>query len=112
MEPTNGRIVWYTPAVGDGQIVYHGKPLAAIVCNVWGDRMVNLSVIDANGVHHARTSVVLLQGDDPKPSYGNCAEWMPYQKVQHNKSLEASKLKDLKALGQPFREPFTTDPTV
>lgn len=83
--PTNGRIVWYTPAShGDGHppIIQHDPlvPLAAMVVHVWGDRMVNLVVFDSDGYPHRRTSVVLLQDDDPKPEGGRFCAWMPYQK--------------------------------
>lgn len=85
--PSNGRIVWYTPARktgdfdGDAAIVHHDKlkPLAAMVVHVWGDRMVNLVVFDSNGHQHSRTSVDLLQDDDAKPEHGRFCSWMPYQ---------------------------------
>lgn len=87
--PSNGRIVWYTPAhkIGDFDnevaVTHHDKlkPLAAMVVHVWGDRMVNLVVFDSNGVAHGRTSVTLLQDDDAKPEYGRFCSWMPYQKA-------------------------------
>jgi hypothetical protein len=52
--PSNGRIVWYTPArIGgsDRGVDQHDplKPLAAMVVHVWGDRMVNLVVFDSDG---------------------------------------------------------------
>jgi hypothetical protein len=92
IEPSNGRIVWYTPyntemegAFGmavqrdkDGKVI----PLTAQICAVWGPRMVNLVVTDANGKQYAITSRSLLQdGDEPNP-YGGYAQWMPYQKGQ------------------------------
>jgi hypothetical protein len=98
--PSNGRIVWFTPARGANaieRISQHDPlvPLAAMVCHVWGDRMVNLDVVDSDGRHHAITSVVLLQDDDPKPEDGRFAQWMPYQKGQAAKTeaLEAEKSK-------------------
>ena len=92
--PSNGRIVWYTPSkIGDEIISQHDKtkPLAAMVVHVWGDRMVNLAVVDSDGVWHVRTSVTLLQDDDPKPESGCFCAWMPYQKGQAAKTeaLEA-----------------------
>jgi hypothetical protein len=85
--PSNGRIVWYTPARPTGDfdsdkaIVQHDKlkPLAAMVVHVWGDRMVNLIVFDSNGMPTPRTSVTLLQDDDAKPESGRFCSWMPYQ---------------------------------
>ena len=89
ISPSNGRIVWYTPAQkrddfdSDGAIVQHNKqkPLAAMVVHVWGDRMVNLVVFDSNGDQYPRTSVTLLQDDDAKPEEGRFCSWMPYQKA-------------------------------
>lgn len=51
----------------------------ALVCYVWNDAMVNLSVFDANGVHKPHTSVTLAQDRPAEP--GEC-EWMEYQKGQ------------------------------
>lgn len=81
--PSNGRIVWYTPARPSDQfIVQHGiEPLAAMVAHVHSDRMVNLVVFDSQGFIHARTSVTLLQDDDRKPEEGRFCAWMPYQKA-------------------------------
>lgn len=103
MEPTNGRIVWFTPALNDNKIVKRDKPLAAIVCDVWNPRMVNLSVVDANGQQHACTSVTLVQEGDPKPSHGYYCEWMPYQLGQ----AKANELKQqIRPIGKEFGEPF------
>jgi len=84
IKPTPGRIVWFTPWSNDIEIDHHDKsqPLAAIVAYVWSDTMVNLSVIDQNGTHHARTSVKLLQDEDAAPAEGGFAQWMPFQKGQ------------------------------
>lgn len=78
--PTIGRVVWYRPASAE-DFGNSGQPLAAIVAHVWNDRMVNLCVIDPNGVPMKRTSVTLKQGDDlDNISEGNAfCEWMPYQ---------------------------------
>jgi len=100
IQPSNGRIVWYTPALKSGEfdsdaaIKQHDKtvPLAAMVVHVWGDRMVNLVVFDSNGTSHARTSVELLQDDDAKPELGRFAAWMPYQKGQAAKTEAAEQL--------------------
>lgn len=84
INPTNGRQVWFRP---NGcflhNFVHYDQPLAATVVHVWGDRLVNLQVLDSNGVAHAITSVTLLQDDDAAPLHGQVyAEWMPYQKTQ------------------------------
>lgn len=92
IEPTNGHIVWYTPydaelAGNFGMVVQRDKdgkvvPITAQICAVWGPRMVNLSVTDANGKVFAVTSRTLLQDDDVPNVHGGFAQWMPYQKGQ------------------------------
>lgn len=68
ISPTAGRVVWYTPTnidIATGLTADPAnQPLAATVCWVWSDRMVNLSVINTNGVHFPKTSVQLLQEGD------------------------------------------------
>jgi len=91
IEPTVGRVVWFTPPAGSYQtdeFTDHGaQPCAALVTYVFGRRCVNLAVFDHNGKHHAFTSVTLIQDDDPKPTTnGRYAEWMPYQKGQAAKN--------------------------
>lgn len=83
IEPTIGRVVWFTPAKTDESLSGSSQPLAALVAHVHSDRCVNLAVFDANGGgSHSRTSVTLLQDDDVAPEAGYYAEWMPYQKGQ------------------------------
>jgi len=91
INPSIGRVVWFHPPKGDENIVYRDQALAAIVTYVWSDRMVNLVVFDANGLHSAHTSVNLLQDDDAAPEYGRYAEWMPFQKGQAMKFAELEK---------------------
>lgn len=94
--PTPGRVVWYWPSqqeIDAKAFVYEDptQPLAATVARVWHDRMVNLSVVDQAGAQFRRTSVQLLQEDDPFPhtSEGPYATWMPYQLGQAAKDAEA-----------------------
>lgn len=94
--PTNGRIVWYTPYDAEmqgsyGMSVQRDKegnliPLAAMIVAVWGDRMVNLVVHDANGKTFPVTSRTLLQDDDVGNAHGGYCQWMPYQKGQAAKT--------------------------
>lgn len=90
IHPTIGRRVWYWPSPQDrGETEYpprslilhadQSQPCDAGICYVWGDRTVNLTVADQNGVMHSRTSVQLLQEGDPRPEHGGFCEWMPYQ---------------------------------
>jgi hypothetical protein len=89
INPTVGRVVWFHPptnaAEGGFAAPDAGQPLAAIIARVWSERMVNLTVFDANGVPHSRTSVVLVQEGEPVPQNGYYAEWMPYQIGQAKK---------------------------
>lgn len=80
--PTPGRVVWYYPSqheIDAKQIAIYdqGQPLAATVAYVFSDRLVNLSVVDQAGAQFRRTSVQLLQEDDPVPhtSEGPYAAW-------------------------------------
>lgn len=82
IQPTVGRIVWFHDEQTSNPLArITGQPLAAIVTGVWGDRMVNLTVFDANGIPHAKTSVNLVQPEDGGPPTGVSmyCEWMPYQ---------------------------------
>lgn len=90
ISPSIGRVVWYTPATNEDPCFVKsstaGEPCAALVAKVWGDRMVNLAVFDANGISHSRCSVTLLQDDDVGNELGRYASWMPYQKGQAAKT--------------------------
>lgn len=84
--PSIGRVVWFHPSPNSGETNFathqaDGVPYAAIVAHVWSPSLVNLAVLDANGVPHSRTSVVLIQDGVPQPADAFC-EWMPYQKGQ------------------------------
>jgi hypothetical protein len=83
--PTVGRVVWFYPASNTAESGFvrneSGGQYAAIIARVWSDKLVNLSVFDANGTPHSRTSVALVQGDDAAPDSAFCG-WMPFQKGQ------------------------------
>ncbi|WP_029080734.1 hypothetical protein [Bradyrhizobium sp. th.b2] len=86
INPTVGRVVWFTPAHGDIRFDGYAAPFAAHVAYVWGPRCVNLMVILPNGSGVVgETSVTLIQDEDSKPGYGRYAEWMPYQVGQAKK---------------------------
>lgn len=87
--PTLGRIVWFTPSKGEHMATEKDGRCAAMVVKVHSDRLVNLTVFDANGHTTPRTSVPLVQEGDPLPTNGFYCEWMPYQKGQAQKT-EAS----------------------
>jgi hypothetical protein len=103
IEPTRGRVVLFTPAKTDN-IAHDGKPLAAIIVHVHSNSTINLTVFDAFGRVHPRTSVQLLDEQEQGAEGAAFAEWMPYQKGQAAKTERAES--DLqKALAQ------YTDPT-
>ena len=98
IKPTVGRKVWFRPngctslQLPNVPTVTYGIPLAvndqpfdATVVYVWGDRMVNLLVLDHYGHNFTATSVPLLQPGDPVPTSGFYAEWVPYQQGQAKK---------------------------
>lgn len=105
MTPTVGRKVWYWPTdnekagtYGMQQFGTPPQPLDATVLCVWGDRCVNLEVIDHNGKHFVRTSATLLQEGEVPPTnpetgrpWGGYCEWMPYQKGQAAKADAAER---------------------
>lgn len=84
IKPTVGRVVWYYPSKNDPGVQLPGQPHAASVAAVHNDSCVNLSIVDSNGVSYSKTSVLLYQGDGPKPD-SDYAEWMPYQVGQAKK---------------------------
>jgi len=100
--PTVGRKVWYRPSAFDMQgpdamVCVTGQPLDATVIAVWGDRMVNLLVIDIMGKVIPQLSITLVQecdltpmqgvqDKDGNPTPGGYAEWMPYQTKQAAKA--------------------------
>lgn len=99
IKPTVGRKVWYRPSEfdksGPGAMVCPtGAPLDATVIAVWGDRMVNLLVVDSVGKLFPKLSVTLAQEGDPVPvgpdgkEVGGYCEWMPYQQGQAKKHAD------------------------
>lgn len=105
IKPTVGRVLWYWPSEYDCKnlhvFAYDGsdQPFAATVAFVHSDRMVNLAIVDHNGMPFAKRSVTLLQEGDQQlerirdrvSDHAGYAEWMPYQKGQAAKteSLES-----------------------
>ena len=96
IKPTVGRVVWFHPSelTGEAAFARHkdGQPYAAIIARVFDfDALVNLTVFDANGNAHSRTSVPLVQDGASVPGSGYYCEWMPYQKGQAAKTEAAEK---------------------
>lgn len=93
--PTVGRVVHYyrDPRAGESDFAVNddGLPYAAIIAHVWSDTMVNLTVFDANGRPHSRTSVELVQGPQPARPAGAFCSWMPYQIGQAAKTEAAER---------------------
>lgn len=103
IKPTIGRVVWFHPSefTGEAGFARHGndQPYAAIIAHVWGDAMVNLTVFDAKGAAHSRTSVALVQDGSPVPGGGFYCEWMPYQK---NQAAKAEAAQATEPVGHPI----------
>jgi hypothetical protein len=96
IKPTVGRVVWFHPSelTCEAGFARHkdGQPYAAIIARVFDfDALVNLTVFDANGHAHSRTSVPLVQDGASVPGSGYYCEWMPYQKGQAAKTEAAEK---------------------
>ena len=96
IKPTVGRVVWFHPSelTGEAGFARHkdGQPYAAIIARVFDfDALVNLTVFDANGHAHSRTSVPVVQDGASVPGSGYYCEWMPYQKGQAAKTEAAEK---------------------
>ncbi len=87
IRPTIGRVVWFYKSVEPG---LHKGPLAAHVCYVHSDSLVNLMVITENGEPSAETSVTLVQENGEVPTFSYCT-WMPYQKGQAQKTESLEK---------------------
>jgi hypothetical protein len=106
IKPTVGRKVYYRPSkydvTGVGQMVIAGnldgdhtvQPLDATILAVWGDKCINVNVLDICGRPFAKTSVTLLQpGEEPGRDaegkiIGGYAYWMPYQQDQAKKESQ------------------------
>jgi hypothetical protein len=78
IKPTVGRVVYFRPDSHDPIERNGTEPLAAIVTRAWSDTCLNLMVMDVHGVACSRTSVMLVQPDEPKPEHSFC-HWMPFQ---------------------------------
>ena len=53
---------------------------------VFTAQLVNLTVLDSEGLPMREANVPLLQGNDKREPGQRCAEWMPYQKGQAAKT--------------------------
>jgi hypothetical protein len=93
IEPTIGRVVWYHPPSDSAIAGFKPAPVcAALVAAVGEGGHVNLAAFDAEGKHHSRRNVPLIQDEQSPPDTGDWCEWMPYQKGQAAKTeaLEAA----------------------
>lgn len=77
--PTNGCVVWFSPATADLATTQLDKQqwLMGAVVHVFNSRLVNLIVADSNGVQSPRLNVPLLQDNDPVPAGGFFCAWQP-----------------------------------
>lgn len=108
IKPTVGRVVGFHPSefTGEAGFARHpdGQPYAAIIARVWSDALVNLTVFDANGAAHSRTSVPIVQDGGGAPQADSYCEWMPYQKGQAAKAEAAEKASSAPAPAE-YRQP-------
>jgi hypothetical protein len=96
--PTIGRVVLYVPGPGDHASAGN-QPHAATVAFVHNDNLVNLSIVDANGMQYARTEVPLVnEGETSDTLHGFC-HWMPYQIGQAAAQSGATSAQSERGLG-------------
>lgn len=79
IHPTIGRVVLFNRPGFE-------RASLALVSYVHSDRCINIGGFDHSGHPIARTSVQLLQDNDPIPEGQEYACWMPYQKEQAAKT--------------------------
>ncbi len=94
IKPTIGRVVLFVPKQAKyefGFCFVAGRPHAALITAVHGDRCVNLAAFDANGKSYGFTSVTLRQPEDADQGFagGDYCEWMPFQVGQAAKTEAA-----------------------
>lgn len=93
--PTVGRVIWFQPAITEGQERL-SQPWPALVTFVHDDNTVNVAGFTADGAHFAAQAVHLLQDDEDSHPQDAFTEWMPYQKSQ------AASQPMTAAQGQPY----------
>jgi len=86
IKPTVGRVVLYHPLDDDGDAELRH---AATIAFVHNDGLVNLGIVDSNGVAYSERDVRLCQDDDI--CLERMCEWMPYQKGQAAKTEQLEK---------------------
>lgn len=87
MIPTVGRVVYFNKGTTE-----HPKLLASIIAYVWSETVVNLMVIDENGLCNGMTSVACAVVGDSAGKW----DWMPYQKQkaqEGNNNSESAELR-------------------
>lgn len=93
--PTIGRVVHFIPKKEKydfGFCFLAGRPHAAMITAVHGDRCVNIVAFDVNGKSYGFTSVNLVQPSDaPDTVQGDYCCWMPFQVGQSQAVKEAQK---------------------
>lgn len=82
IRPTVGRIVWYFEDSDTSK-----PPMAAQVCHVINDQIVNLSAYDYNGKPFSRTGIQLVQEGDY--AMGRHCRWMPHQVAEAERRAAA-----------------------
>lgn len=88
IEPTVARVVLFSPAIDDSELLRAYAPFAAIIAGVNEDGTINVLAIGRHGSTHARGNVVMIQDAmvaDPEAAF---AMWMDYQRGQAAKSDE------------------------
>lgn len=79
ISPTIARHVLFMPSVGDAELSRKDAPLAAIICKITSDSLVNLVVVGPQGTVYGRQNVLLLHGEPPPDDDRHYCEWMEAQ---------------------------------
>jgi hypothetical protein len=79
--PTVGRMVLYRiTSIDNYEGFVPGRDYAAVVVDVHSERCISVAAFNSSGQSFGKTSIPLLQDDDPIPASGSYCCWMPYQK--------------------------------
>jgi hypothetical protein len=92
IKPTVGRVVHFHENLNQ-VLSDHYQPMAALVCYVHDDRLINIAAFSHTGQHWPLAKVPLIQEGDPTPPLGTeYCSWMPFQigQAQKTEQLQSS----------------------
>ncbi len=111
IEPTVGRVVYYSPGVGEGTVM-GPQPFDAHIVYVWALDLINIVFFDHVGDMHKRQTVKLVQEGQSPPASGGYCQWMPYQLNQADKREKAHEAAEVVIVGANEVPPHANVPGV